>query len=174
MKLRVDNDSKLNPDLQSCKPHHSTLFIDDATGFVSGSGPASEVVDGAPVALGQNFGMTQAISTGSITVVRPGTYRLSLHVGSLLGANSSIVAVSIFKNAAAIATATGFLGGALIANLTSPSTAVVETVDISGIRRLALGDVLTVVCTSNTGTVTIKNMSFDVEQLTDDAASSAA
>lgn len=173
LRPRGVDDSKVNSVRTWAEVNHGSLFIDDATGFVSATTPTAEVIDAAPVTVGFTSGMTGAVATGSLTVSRAGRYRASVNLGSVLSGNASVVTVELYKNAAVLA-ATAAAGGAAKCILTMAGTAVVMSGGIVPCLTTAVpGDVYDVRVTGTVGTITIKNYRFELVQVDDGDPASA-
>lgn len=149
-----------NNDLMVAKPDYGLLVIGGGTDFVS-AGTAAEVVDGTGVAVGLSNGATLSASAGSITIDKPGVYRVGFKLHNYITGNAGVVTANLFKNA-----------GAFTQRIRAVSTAAATAVQQCGLvaerfELLAKGDAITLSVSTTVGTVTITEGEIYVEQITD-------
>lgn len=161
---RDDTDGLIQPDRLEARPHYGSLVIDDATGVVLTTPTSAADIKGSPMAAGESNGCTLSATDGSITIVRPGKYRIEFAAGEIVGVNSQAVIVEVYKGAAVLAKA-------VLAKITQPATALpIVSLAAGGIVDLERGDVITFRATASTGNFTCKRGRFSVTQLDDDSA----
>lgn len=159
---RNDTLGLIHPDGFEARPHYASLVINDGTGVVLTTPTSATAITGAPMALGEANGATPLVSAGSLTISRPGRYRIGFHAGELVGVNNQALTLEVYKNGAVIT-------NAILAKITQPATALaIVSLSAEGIENLERDDVLVLRATGSTGNVTVKRLRFFAVQLDDD------
>lgn len=159
--VRAISDAARTPDpLAQAKPDYGELVVGGGTAFQSAS-TAAETVKGTGVAAGNSSGATLSATDGTITIVKPGVYRVGFACHDYITGNSGVVIAKLLKN-----------GSAFTKRIQAKSTAAGTAVQQSGLsasRRevLAKGDVLTLTVETSVGTVTLTEAEIWAEQITD-------
>jgi hypothetical protein len=169
-----DSNGAPNPDGFRINPHFGELFIDDGTGFVSGSDPTAEVVDATPVKVGQLNGVTAdaaeraATTNGRLTIARPGDYEVYGTGDVLLAGAADVFTIEVYKNGAVVADAAASPGGELSAKVVAVGATTHGWALRGLLRGLVAGDYVDLrVTATGTTTATIKQMRFGVRQVCD-------
>lgn len=161
-RVRLNADNAPAPPGLNADPDFIDVFVE---GWASAANPTAEVVDtaAAELVLGESYGMTLALATGLITVVRPGRYLVGFDFGQVSSASASgVIEFQIQKNSANLTNTclSKVLQPAVAANFMSMNACRVLT--------LAKGDTIRVVCTGTVGgVVTITRGCIYAQQLSD-------
>lgn len=166
---------KPHPDSWELDPHYAELFIDDGTGFVSGSDPTAEKVDATPVKVGHLHGITAdaaeraATTSGQLTIARPGDYEIAASGDFALSGAADTFHIEVFKNGAVIADAAASPGGEASAKGVAVGTGAQGwAIAPFRLRGMVAGDTLDLRVTgTGSTTITIKQMRFSVKQVGD-------
>lgn len=153
---------------------YGELFIDDGTGFVSGSDAAAEIIDDSPLKVSRLFHVSavaaeRAASTdGRLTVQLPGDYLIYASGRVALEGASDTAHIEVYKNAAVMADAAATPGGEISAFVTSVG-ATTEGWSLIGIAPdCNVGDYFDLrITTAGSSTGTIKQMRFGIRQIGD-------
>lgn len=151
------SDDKPEPNELNLAPHYGDLEIDDETGLALTTPTAATIVGGAPTTVVAEFGLDAAVA-GTLTVARPGNYRLRYCVSEITPVNSQVITFEAYLGTTAS-------GGK--SKFTQPGTAVAipTMAGISPPIACAAGDVLSLKVIGSTGNVTIKRAQILVEQV---------
>lgn len=153
---------------------YGELFIDDGTGFVSGSDPTAEKIDATPVKVGKLNSVTAdaseraATTSGQLTIVRAGAYEVYACGSMILSGDADTGQIEVFVNGAVVADAAADPGGSIqTAGVASAASANIPF-GLRAIVNLQVGDTVDWRVTgTGTTTVTIKKGRFGVIQVSD-------
>ncbi|MEK9644289.1 MAG: hypothetical protein VW547_01965 [Alphaproteobacteria bacterium] len=169
-----DENGVPQPNAFRIDPHYGELFIDDGTGFVSGSDPTAEIVDGTPLLVGQLNGVTGVAAAGSastdgrLNVQRPGDYEVYASGDVALSGAADTFLVEVYKNGAVVASAAASYGGEISAKVVAVGTGAQGWALRGKLRGLVKGDYVDLRVTgTGTTTCTIKQLRFGIQQIGD-------
>lgn len=170
-----DKDGKALPDNYQVGAF-GELFIDDATGFVSGSDPTAEKIDATPVKVARLLHVTadaaerSASTSGQLTVEIPGDYEVYASGDVALSGAADTFLVEVYRNGSVCADATGTPGGEISAKACAVGTAPQGWALVGTLPDCAVGTTvdLRVTGTGST-TCTIKQMRFGIKLKGDNA-----
>ena len=166
-------DGKALPDGASIGAY-GELFIDDGTGFVSGTDPTNEVVDATPVKVSRLLHVTavaaerSASTDGRLTVQVPGDYFVYAQgMVSLTGA-ADTGTVRVARNGAAVADAAATPGGDIKFSMVAGDANPVPFTLFGILPDMNVGDYVQLFVTGTGSTaLTIKSMRFGIRQIGD-------
>lgn len=171
MDIRVSADGAKHPQGLDAKPHYGSLFVSDTSGITT-AGTSAEVLTSAVVSggstltAGECYGITATLATGRLTIARAGIYRIALTAHVLAG-NAGICTLEVLKNGAEFSSSASALGGDVIGILKMQAAAATETLVIAPVlRKLAVGDYLTIRATGSVTSLNSKELNLTVEQVT--------
>jgi hypothetical protein len=168
MDIRSNIDGGIVAPGVNATPAFGSLIIGGGTAFASASNPSAEVIDGTGVAAGASFGTTVDATAGTVTIVRPGRYKVGLTLSDYSsGTASGNVQFDVQVNGAAAASR--------LQAIRVAATAKDGLVLGPKVLTLAKGDVIRAVVTSAAGTVqTVTEGILLVEQVADNLTGKVA
>lgn len=179
LRIRSKDDDKLHPDGFAAQLAFGELFIDDATGFVSGSDATAEKIDATPVKVGSLNNVSAdaaeraATTSGQLTITRPGHYLVYASGSVALAGAADTFACEVFRDGSVCADAAATPGGEISAQVIAVGTGVQGWALQGILPDCAKGTTVDLrVTTTGTTTATIKQMRFMVLQISDDSNAS--
>jgi len=162
-RVRLNDDGGLASPGLNADGDYGSLRIGGGTDFDTASDPTNEVIDGTGVAAGLAFGCAVDATAGTITISRPGVYRLDLNLSEVSSASASgVITVSLQKNGAAFSPP-------ITGKLLQPAVAAnFMDLNIRRIVSLTKNDTVRAVVTGTTGgVIKVEHGELSVEQLSD-------
>lgn len=163
MRVRLNADGVLMSPGLNAGPDFGEITVADATGItITTPTTATALAHASLTVAGNSSGVTLSATAASITIRRPGLYRVGFSVANMTAVNSQACLINVFKNGTVLAPT-------IAASVTQLATAAVLNFSLAaeGVVSLVKGDVLVPRGTASTGDLIIKNMRFFAVQLSD-------